>query len=179
MSIEAPHTPVVFDSFEAFYEGTYDMVVGYLLRLGCPPQDVEDLAQQSFLKVFLKWEEKEVISPYYVGLAARNLFFSQLKRKGNTEVFVFGEELDIVGNRSNTLGRPTEKSVIDNEALDLIDKAINALPFDRKMVLESRLLEDTAYEDLALQLGKDPSTLRTWVYRSLKEVREALKEEAA
>ena len=71
--------------FEFIYHENYLILYKFLLKIGCPPQDVDDVIQDTFVKAILNIEQFKNESKLSVWLCqiAKNTWYSYLKKNKN------------------------------------------------------------------------------------------------
>ena len=151
------------EAFEAVYRENAEKIFRFLVRRGCPPQEAEDLVQDTFVKALLHIEDYRGDCGLSVWLCriARNTWFSQLRRQ----------------RRSLPL-LETSEAVWDQvwcEWAELMD----ALPEPYRTVFRARVLEDLGYRDIGGAFGKSESWARVTFYRARQKMRQMLEERGA
>lgn len=136
--------------FEQVYREYAGLVRRYLLKIGCDPQDTEDITQDTFVKALLHIDSFRGESSLAVWLCAiaRNTWRSMLKKKKQdaemprheiaTEDAQFWEWMDLV----DTLGEP------------------------QRSVFLKRALSGWDYPELAMAYGKSESWARVTYHRA-------------
>lgn len=71
--------------FELIYNENYLILYKFLLKIGCPPQDIDDVIQDTFVKAILNIDEFKNESKLSVWLCqiAKNTWYSYLKKNKN------------------------------------------------------------------------------------------------
>ena len=71
--------------FEFIYHENYLILYKFLLKIGCPPQDIDDVIQDTFVKAILNIEQFKNESKLSVWLCqiAKNTWYSYLKKNKN------------------------------------------------------------------------------------------------
>lgn len=150
------------NDFESIYKEYAPQVYRYLLKLGCPPQDAEDITHDTFVKALLHIEQYRGEGKLSIWLCqiAKNTWFNNLrKNKKETPTLVFDEE-NIVH----------DESLI--EWIDVIDK----LEEPYRSVFLDRSLGEYEYIDIARKYGKTESWARVTYHRAKPKLRELLEE---
>lgn len=144
--------------FEQVYREYAGLVRRYLLKIGCDPQDAEDITQDTFVKALLRIDSFRGDSKLSVWLCAiaRNTWLSQLKRK----------------KRDADLPLP-EIATADNrfwEWMDLVD----TLGEPQRSVLLKKALGGWDYPELAKAYGKTESWARVTYHRARMKLRQLI-----
>ena len=72
-------------NFEFIYHENYLILYKFLLKIGCPPQDIDDVIQDTFVKAILNIDQFKNESKLSVWLCqiAKNTWYSYLKKNKN------------------------------------------------------------------------------------------------
>jgi RNA polymerase sigma-70 factor (ECF subfamily) len=164
-------------AFERLVERHQTLVLGTVARMLGSNSDVEDVAQQVFIRV---WKS----APRYVPTAkfttwlltiTRNLVFNELRRRKRHPA----ETLDVhQGEESLPLpdrqGRVPDQNLLDEEMRRAVDKAIQALPEKQRMAVILRRYEEKSYEEIAQVLELSVPAVKSVLFRARTELRAAL-----
>ncbi|MGI9113442.1 MAG: RNA polymerase subunit sigma-24 [Chthoniobacterales bacterium] len=164
-------------AFEQLVERHQTLVIGTVARMLGSNSDVEDVAQQVFIRV---WKS----APRYVPSAkfttwlltiTRNLVFNESRRRKRHSA----ETLDVhQGEESLPLpdrqGRVPDQQLLDDEMQRAVDTAIQALPEKQRLAVVLRRYEEKSYEDIAEVLGLSVPAVKSVLFRARTELREAL-----
>lgn len=136
--------------FEQVYREYAGLVRRYLLKLGCDPQDAEDITQDTFVKALLRIDSFQGQSKLSVWLCAiaRNTWLNQLKRR----------------KQDADLPLP-EISVSDTQFWEWMD-LVDSLGEPGRSVFLKRALGGWDYPELARAYGKSESWARVTYHRA-------------
>ena len=145
--------------FDAVYREYAGLVYRYLRAIGCPPQDGEDIVQETFVKVLLSIDQfrGECRLEVWLCQIAKNTWFTALKKQ-KREPPVVQEE-----------GRPDSALW---EWLDLVDR----LEEPYRAVFRGKALSGLEYAELAQKYGKSESWARVTYHRARRKIIEMLNE---
>lgn len=145
--------------FEAIYREYAAVVLRYLLRIGCPPQDAEDVIQDTFVKALLSIDSYRGTCKLSVWLCqiAKHSFYDGLKKKRR--------------EGGGAPPPPCRDDLAYLEWLELIDQ----LSEPYRTVFLKREIEGWSYPDLAKHLGRTENWVRVTFFRGKKMVQEALR----
>ncbi|SCY66237.1 RNA polymerase sigma factor [Flavobacterium caeni] len=136
-------------------------------RLLVSTEEAEDATQEVLVKL---WTKNETLSEYnsVEALAmtmTKNYCLDQLKSKraGN---------LRIVHNNFTDREPPLQKQVEDNDAMSWVEKVINQLPEQQRLIVQMRDIEQYEYEDIAKILEMNETAIRVALSRARKTIRE-------
>lgn len=144
--------------FENIYRTYALQIYRYLLSIGCPAQDAEDIVQDTFVKALLRIDSFRGECKLYVWLCqiAKNTWLNHL-RKTKREI----PAVQIQQNSSECQWL---------EWLDLIER----LEEPYRTVFLNVALDGYAYEALAKRYGKSTSWARVTYYRARMKLQEML-----
>ena len=144
-----------------------DKVFRMAKRILVSTEEAEDATQEILVKL---WNKKESIEAYnsLEALAmtmTKNYCFNQLKykRAGNLKIV-----------HSNFSGREAslQQKVEDIDSMNWVEKIINALPEQQKLIVQMRDIEQYEFEDIAQVLEISEATIRVALSRARKTIRE-------
>jgi RNA polymerase sigma-70 factor (ECF subfamily) len=158
---------------------SYDLQVRRILtQLSVTSGDVEDLAQEVFLRIFRNLHRFRGQSSFYTWLyrITVNVFFDHNKKRKRADVRLARLQsalVDVTVVRSDS----EDPYVACYNALthDQFYKAIDALPQAFRMVVEMREVDDLSYEEIALQTGISIGTVRSRLSRARARLKELLR----
>ncbi|HVV52089.1 MAG TPA: sigma-70 family RNA polymerase sigma factor [Polyangia bacterium] len=148
---------------EAF-QRELDYIYRSLRRLGTPPSEVDDLAQDAFLALRGSWSEYDAerpLRPYLFGIMFRIAAAHQRKRRRE----VAFEVVDPV----DTALAPDD-ALVAKQARALMLAALEQIPLPRRAVLVMHDIDDIPVEEVAAALAIPRFT----VYSRLRKARQEL-----
>lgn len=150
------------NDFEKIYKEYAPQVYRYLIKIGCLPQDAEDITHDAFVKALLHIDQYRGDGKLSVWLCqiAKNTWFSNL-RKHKKEIPV----LEFDG----------ENIVQDEYLIEWID-VIEKLEEPYRSVFWDRTLGGYEYMDIARKYGKTESWARVTYHRAKPKLKELLEE---
>jgi RNA polymerase sigma-70 factor (ECF subfamily) len=164
-------------AFEQLIERHQSLVVGTVARMLGSNSDVEDIAQQVFIRV---WKS----APRYVPRAkfttwllkiTRNLVFNELRRSRRRAYAPLqsepkAEEMQLKDESNQS----PDTSLLETELQEAIDKAISELPETQRMAVVLRRYEEFSYEQIADILGLSVPAVKSVLFRARTELRARL-----
>lgn len=143
-----------------------DAMVNYLTRLcGCRDR-AEDMAQETFLRLYLtrdRYQESGRLGGYLYRIAT-NLVRSEARRVRRQRLLSFG----LLGEQDALVdaGRTTPHAdMVRREEQDMIQEAIRQLPLNFRLPLVLHEIEGLSYPDVAQVLGQKQNTIKTRIFR--------------
>lgn len=145
--------------------------VGY--RLCGDPHEAEDIAQETFVKVFRALPGARLDMPFKPWLyrIAINTAISHLRRRKAQPADLTVDGPENMGNRG------VVPSFADAVALHLdAQAAINSLPLNYRQVVVLRAIEGLGFAEITQILDTPEATVRTWFHRAKTLLRARLSE---
>lgn len=129
--------------------------------------DVDDIIQESFLKVLKAREINELKSPKaFLFATARNLALDVVRRSKIIQFDSLTEnELSDVIDNSDSI----QESIVRNQELELLTKAIQSLPAKCRRIFTLRKVYCMSQPDIAKKLGVSVNTVATQLKIGVKK----------
>jgi RNA polymerase sigma-70 factor (family 1) len=150
-------------------------VMGIATRMVGDRTEAEDLAQDVFVRVFHGLEDfqgEALFSTWLYRIVANSCLNQRKKRSFRTRIHESLEATELVlpdlSSNPHTLLERKELRVY-------VEKAIQALPHEQRMVLVLRDVEGLSYEEIADCLELELGTVRSRLHRARLHVQERLK----
>lgn len=162
-------------SFQLLVERYEQRIFNLIRHYTRNPVEVEDLAQESFLKAFRRLDTFQHQSSFYTWLyrISVNTILDSLKRRGRSPVQSV-EDLELVASPETTRS-PSPSSSLEREEISRITQEVLAeLPEIFRTVLIMREFEDMAYQDIADVLGISIGTVESRLFRARARFKERL-----
>ena len=166
---------------EAFDElvASYDLHVRRILvQLNVSSGDVEDLAQEVFLRIFRNLHRFRGQSSFYTWLyrITVNVFFDHNKKRKRADVRLARLQnalVDVTNVRHD--GDDPYVACFNALTRDAFWEAIDALPEAFRTVVAMRELDDLSYEEIAVATGISIGTVRSRLSRARTRLKELLR----
>jgi RNA polymerase sigma-70 factor (ECF subfamily) len=178
------------ENFEALVREHQSMVFRTLTRMTGSGAQVEDLAQEVFLRLYRAlphFRGDATISTYLYRIVV-NVAQDEWKRRRKEREHiaaepVFEDDADSGGWIENFAGddlnsehaRTPEQRIVDAQLVTAVDAALLQLPEVERAVLVLYHQEECSYEGIAVALGLPINTVRTHLHRGRKRLAELLK----
>src|SRR5438552_15775378 len=164
-------------AFERLIERHQALVLGTVGRMLGQNAEVEDLAQQVFIRVWKSAPRYRPTAKFTTWLLTitRNLVFNEARRRKRHP----GDLLDVHEGEEalalvDSAGRIPDEQLLEAELQREIDRAILALPEKQRMALVLRRYEDKSYEEIGEVLGLSIAAVKSLLFRARTELRAAL-----
>lgn len=165
-------------AFETLVERHQALVIGTVGRMLASNADVEDVAQQVFVRIWKSARRYEPRAKFTTWLLkiTRNLVFNELRRRKRHATTPLqpdpaGEELQIADQREQT----PDASLLEQELRGAIETAIGELPESQRMAVVLRRYQELSYEEIAEVLGQSVPAVKSLLFRARTELRERLR----
>ena len=150
-----------------------DVVYGLIYRMVPDRSQVEDLAQEAFLKVhrglpYFRGEAR--LSTWIYRIVANLCAQSRARRRPEVPL----ERPEPGSDRLVREPGRTDAAFSDLELRDRLEKAIARLPDNYRLLIAAHYLKGVQYEALAEALGIPVGTVKTHLHRAKKQLRELL-----
>lgn len=164
-------------AFEKLVERHQALVIGTVARMLGSNSDVEDIAQQVFLRVWKSAGRYVARAKFTTWLLkiTRNLVFNELRRsKRHAQVPLQTDpEAEGLPLRDEAVST-TDAAALENELQKAIDNAIAQLPETQRMAVILRRYEEMSYEQIAEVLDLSVPAVKSVLFRARTELRERL-----
>ena len=173
--------------FESLIKGQLDALYRTALRMTKNSADAEDLVQETALKAyryFDRFEEGSNIRAWLFKILT-NLFINRYRKESKAPAqvdFDDVEDFQLYGRMLDTgfvaVGQTPEKNLFDRVLGEDIDRAIESLPEDFRLVVVMAFVEGLSYEEIALALNVPMGTVKSRLFRGRKLLQKALLNQA-
>src|SRR5881392_4037475 len=165
-------------AFEQLVERHQTLVAGTVARMLGSNSDVEDIAQQVFIRVWKSAGRYVARAKFTTWLLkiTRNLVFNEMRRAKRhphlpVQIEPEGEELPLRDEATET----PDATLLQAELQAAIEKAITLLPETQRMAIVLRRYEELSYEEIADVLDLYVPAVKSLLFRARTELRERLK----
>jgi RNA polymerase sigma-70 factor (ECF subfamily) len=161
-------------AFEELIERHQRLVAGTVARMLGSNSDVEDIAQQVFIRVWKSASRYVPRAKFTTWLLkiTRNLVFNELRRaKRHAQVPIQTDPQEEAIPLKDETGRAPDASLLERELQDAIERAIGALPETQRMALVLRRYEELSYEQIAEVLDLSVPAVKSVLFRARTELR--------
>ncbi len=164
-------------AFEKLIERHQTLIAGTVARMLGSNADVEDIAQQVFIRVWRSAGRYVARAKFTTWLLkiTRNLVFNEMRRaKRHPHVPVqIDPESEEIPLKDEATATP-DVTLLESELQQAIDQAITQLPETQRMALVLRRYEELSYEQIADVLELSVPAVKSLLFRARSELRERL-----
>jgi RNA polymerase sigma-70 factor (ECF subfamily) len=160
-------------AFESLYRLTADRLFGICLRVLNDRAEAEEALQEVFTSVWRKaaqFDAERASAMAWLGMMARNRAIDRLRTRPSRSIFTSLETTAEVAD-------PDPSPVQQAEALSeqqRLERCVNALEERRRMLIRAAFFEGLTYEELAQKVQAPLGSVKSWIRRSLLQLRECL-----
>lgn len=161
------------EAFEALYRGTSGQLFGICLRVLAERSEAEDALQDVFTAVWRKaaqFDATRASAIAWLAMIARNKAIDRLRslpaRKVRTDLEL-AQELEDPG------ASPPQQAQTASERVQL-ERCLDQLEPRRRALIRAAFFEGCTYEELATRLESPLGSIKSWIRRSLLQLRECL-----
>ena len=164
-------------AFEQLVERHQALVIGTVARMLGNNSDIEDVAQQVFIRIWKSAARYRPTAKFTTWLLTitRNLVFNEARRRKRHP----GTALD-THEGDDSLSLPDharsipDKALLERELELAIDRAILSLPERQRLAVVLRRYEGKSYEEIADVLNLSVPAVKSILFRARSELRSAL-----
>lgn len=159
-------------AFQDIYNLTSAKLFGVCLRILNDRQASEDALQDAYVKVWRsagRFDAKRASPITWLATIARNTAIDR-KRSGGNRVMVSDDAIkDMAADEQSALERLEKK-----EGADILNKCLDSLEARQRNVIRTAFFEGHSYNELAQKLGTPLGTVKSWVRRGLKRLKDCM-----
>lgn len=160
-------------AFTRLYRATSAKLYGIILRISKRREIADELAQEVYVRI---WERAGDFDPgrasaiAWMAAIARNRALDEVRRKGLVETADADEQAAQVPDTARLASELVEMAE-DNRKLA---ECLGRLEEGRKDMVRLAYQEGWSREELSRRFGAPVATIKTWLHRSLKQLKDCL-----
>jgi RNA polymerase sigma-70 factor (ECF subfamily) len=158
-------------AFAELVERYQQMVFNLYYRVAPAGVDIEDLAQDAWLKVYnsLPQLQKPEVFRSWLHRVALNTFHDRMRQKGRLDISIdmpLGDEDSDLHLELPDLGPLPEDLLLDREWQERLDESIRRLPEPFRLAIVMREVQQMSYEEIAEALEINLGTVKSRIARA-------------
>ncbi len=161
------------DAFAELVDRYRAPVVRLAYRLTHDPDEAKDIAQDAFFRAYRRLPEFQPERPFarWLFVIARNASLDAIRRRRRAATFASQQQ------ESDSAVEPgPEELALRNESATRVHAALESLPFKYRNVLELYYISGLRYREIALALDIPIGTVKTYISRAKRRLRNELDE---
>ncbi len=169
------------NAYDKLMKKYYNLVHNLIFRMIYNKEDVEDLAQEAFIKAFNsldKFDRQFAFSTWLYKIASNNCIDYLRKKKLNTisiDKEIDSEDDDLRFEIPDVEFKP-DRSIIEEERKALLEEAIASLPVKYRTVILMRHRDEKEYEEISKELKLPLGTVKAHIFRGRELLNKYLKD---
>ena len=161
------------ETFEKVFFSFAERIYYFAMRYRRNQHDAEEIVQEVFVKL---WENRSNLNDQlsfsgYLFTIARNTIFNQNRKKVNEQAY---QEYVKVFLENST--RRTEEDLIYSDIKGIVDKVVEDLPPQRKLIYKMSREKGLSYKEIAEELKLSERTVEAHIRLALKTLTQVLDE---
>ncbi|TEA78516.1 RNA polymerase sigma factor RpoE [Allopusillimonas ginsengisoli] len=151
-------------------------IMRLLARMIRDPADIEDVAQEAFIKAYRALPQFRGDSAFYTWLyriainTARNWQSASMRRPITLNA-IETEDGETFSQIDNLTDNSTPESMVaSREIVETVNAAMNTLPEELRTAIVLREIEGMSYEDIAQSMGCPIGTVRSRIFRAREAI---------
>jgi len=136
-------------------------------------QTIEDIRQETFLRVFQAIRKQAIREPERIGAFVNSVCNNvalEFGRAGSRLTYTDAPDDDVADERADS-----ERELVTRERQEAVREVLKDLPPKNRRLLSQAFLEERPPEEIAAQMGVDRNYLRVLLFRARAQFREAVK----
>jgi RNA polymerase sigma-70 factor, ECF subfamily len=163
------------DAFERLYRATSSKLFGVCLRVLPDRAEAEDVLQEVYATVWRKavqFDAARASAITWLAMIARNKAIDRLR---STPAGVRAAPMELAEAVPDPSASPLDGAESSDENARLA-RCMDRLDGDRRELVRTAFFEGVTYEDLAARIGSPLGTVKSWIRRSLLQLRACLEQ---
>lgn len=163
-------------AFRSLVERHQGPVIGTISKMLGNSTDSEDLAQQTFLRIWKhagRYKPKEKFTTYLYTIV-RNLVFNESRRRARKPSAATTTLRETNPSPHTNPGDQPDSQLLKAELQNTIARAISELPEKQRLALVLRRYEDLTYEEIATILKTTVPSVKSLLFRARQTLRISL-----
>src|SRR3569833_1381767 len=161
------------EAFETLYRGTSGQLVGICLRVLAERSEAEDALQDAFTTVWRKaaqFDAARASAITWLAMIARNKAIDRLRSMPARKVQT---DIELVQELEDPGASPPQQAQTASDRAQL-ERCLEQLEPRRRALIRAAFFEGSTYEELARRLESPLGSIKSWIRRSLLQLRECL-----
>ena len=161
------------EAFDALYRGTANRLFGICLRVLTERSEAEDALQDVFTTVWRKaaqFDATRASATAWLAMIARNKSIDRLRSMPARQTRA---SLDLAADVEDPDASPPREAQAATDRAQL-ETCLERLEPRRRSLIRAAFFEGLTYEELAIRIQAPLGTIKSWIRRGLRQLRECL-----
>ena len=156
-------------AFEAIVNRHAAQVYNLALRMVRNPQEAEDIAQESFVRVWRALPTFRADAQFTTWLyrIVTNLCYNRLPRLKQELHAVDADEQNTLQDTAVSI----ERTLLNEELLNELNQAINSLPESQRLLITLRHVQGMSYDEIAQVTEMPLGSVKTGIFRARRQLK--------
>lgn len=151
------------------YSACHNALVRSILKMSVRQQDVDDILQETYLRVLHANEKSHIRSPKdYFFVVSRNLVLENLSRQSREITMEINVALAGVD------GVPPDRVLHYREKFEMLNEALRALPEKKRRAILLRKFYGFTHDEIAKKMNVSISSVEKYIAAGIKQCRRSL-----
>ncbi|WP_206485793.1 RNA polymerase sigma factor [Thalassotalea sp. G2M2-11] len=152
------------------FQSCRDGLVRSIMKMSVEQQDVDDILQETFIRVLHSDAQQQIKSPKgYLFVVSRNLVLNKLLQKSK-EIHTELDEALLENDVDDTV----EKNLYQKHKFERFSKVLSALPEKHRRAILLRKLYCLSHKEIAKKMNVSVSSVEKYIASGLKQCKQAL-----
>lgn len=166
MREKVPSNNRVLKAFQSCRDG----LVRSIMKMSVEQQDVDDILQETFIRVLHSNEQQPIKSPKgYLFVVSRNLVLKKLMQQSK-EIHTELDEALLENDNENTV----EKALYQKLKFERFANVLNALPEKHRRAILLRKLYCLSHKEIAKKMNVSVSSVEKYIATGLRQCKQSL-----
>ncbi|OKY26347.1 MULTISPECIES: RNA polymerase sigma factor [Thalassotalea] len=166
MQDKVPSNNRVLNAFQACKDG----LVRSIMKMSVEPQDVDDILQETFIRVLHSDEQQTIKSPKgYLFVVSRNLVLKKLMQQSK-EIHTELDDALLESDGENVV----EKELFQKRKFERFTHVLNSLPEKNRRAILLRKLYCLSHKEIAKKMNVSVSSVEKYIATGLRQCKQSL-----
>ena len=159
-------------AFSALYDAMSAKLFGIIIRILRRRDAAEDVLQDVFVKIWQRaadFDEQRASPVTWMAVVARNAALDVARKRSHVPIDEAPEAMQVADPAV-----PALEAVELGEELGRLNRCIDGLEPERQQLVRLAYLHGCSRDELAERFGHPAGTIKTWLHRSLKQLKDCL-----
>lgn len=141
-----------------------DSLARYILKMSVKKEDVDDILQEAFIRVYHEDKKKQIRSPKdYLFIVSRNLIYKGLRHQ--SKEIASDIEDDLLGHDN----KQTDIELHNKQKFQAFNDALSTLPEKHRRAILLRKYYGLSHKEISQKLGVSVSSVEKYISKGIKQ----------